>query len=198
MASIPSETKTVGITGHRSVDFNLTGAEWVQTEMGRVLDTLRAEHAASTVLSGLASGTELWGANVALARGYAVEAYLPFVDEPARLRWNSATQGLHQRILAKCVDTKVFTTLPEPGDRELTSNTMLDGYDLRNEALVAFSDIMLVCWNGRTTGSTSDALRKAVLTDTPVILLALRSLKVIAVSREALAERLEVTLPVAA
>ncbi len=188
---------TVGITGHRAYSYSRPDAIWAQQELRTTLLKLQSL-GAGRLNSGMATGADLWAANAAVEIGMELAAFLPFEAEYQRSRWSSAWIGMHQRLLAKAVETHVSVTLPDPGDRAATRAAMLDGYHVRNEFLVAHSDVLVAVWNGKTTGGTAHALREAVLTDTPVVLLALRSHRVIAVRRETLAERLEVTLPVAA
>lgn len=188
---------TVGVTGHRHYAYSRPDAIWAQQELRRVL--LQCQSMGAGMLnSGMATGPDLWAANAADEIGMPTTAFLPFEAESQRVGWPQAWKGLHQRLMAKVIETHVSVTLPEPGHAKATRNAMLDGYHLRNKLLVAHSDVLVAVWNGKTSGGTAHALREAVCSGTPVILLAVKSHRTVTPRAETLAERLEVTLPVAA
>lgn len=190
--------KTIGVTGHRPADFDTVRSEWTRAELRRTLTQLRDEHGATELNDGMAAGTDLWAATAALGLGYRLHAYLPFAAEDQRLRWPSATKRLHLMTLARAATYEVAVELPPPGNHAATSAAMLRGYTIRNEALVHDADLIVAVWSGRRHGGTAHALRCAVLEGKPIILLSLRSMTTVVPGREALADRLGVTLPVPA
>jgi hypothetical protein len=193
-----TSTETIAVAGHRLSSFNDRTSRFAREELSRVFTRLGADHDAKRLNTNLGAGTGLWAANIADELGYSLHAYLPFLDEPTRCSYPSAVRGAYQRLLAKCETEAVYTTLPEPGDRQATSRAMLDGYDLADEAMVAHADVLVAVWEHRRNGGTAHALSCAVRAQIPTVVISIRDMATFVASPAKLAEFLGVTPPLAA
>jgi uncharacterized phage-like protein YoqJ len=130
------------VTGHRqlSPDQQL----FVESELDRVMEKFAAEVA----ISGMALGVDTWWAEIALERGVALHAYLPF---PAQAdRWPTEAQERYLRLLE--LATEVVTVAP---------TYRPSAFQERNQAMVEACDVLVGVWDGRRTGGTWNCLEYA-------------------------------------
>lgn len=189
MSVLPASTPRLGVTGHRSRDFDRNGARWCQEQLHRVIARLRSEHDGDSLNSGMANGTDLWAAVAAFDLGIHVDAWLPFPAEYQNRSWKRDERRLHQALLAKCREVNVTGSLPEPGNASVTRSAMLDLYHKRNTQLVEHSDVLIACWSGRRHGGTWHAITQAIELAVPMIVVNIRDLTVTAQSAAQVAAR---------
>ena len=168
----PSARLAVGLTGHRLDRLGKDGA----ARLGGQLDALlaRIEQAARglapadlRLVTGLADGADAIGADVALARGWQLDAVLPFfrddyagdfADDPAR--------GAYRRQLAACGAVfELDGDLADPAGHGVA-------YERAGRVTVAQSDLLIAVWDGgpaRGRGGAPQIVAEAVLAGVPVI-----------------------------
>lgn len=130
------------VTGHRqlSPDQQL----FVESELERVMDKL----APQVAISGMALGVDTWWAEIALERGVALHAYVPFPTQASR--WPAAAQDRYRGLLELAAE--VVTIAPTYRRRV---------FQERNEAMVDACDVLVGVWDGRHTGGTWNCLEYA-------------------------------------
>lgn len=170
---------TVGVTGHRLEAIPAVKRAGLEARLAEVLERLEAEalslHAGArdlfasgpplfTLVSPLADGADQMAAEAALARGWRLQAVLPFdratyardfPDKPAR----DAFEAIFAR--ADCA-------LELPGD----PHDPLDAYVMAGRATVAHCDILIAVWDGlppRGRGGTGEIVELAIARGTVII-----------------------------
>jgi len=130
------------VTGHRqlSPDQQL----FVESELDRVMEKL----AAGVAISGMALGVDTLWAEIALERGVALHAYVPFPAEADR--WPAAAQERYLRLLELAAEVVTVAPSYRPS-----------AFQERNEAMVEACDVLAGVWDGRRTGGTWNCLEDA-------------------------------------
>ncbi len=168
----------LGVTGHRPDLIGDQGARIEERlallfdEISAALDRIAASNAplfaASTprlhLVTPLAEGADQLAARVALAKGHAIEAVLPFAradyeeDFPA----GAPREALHALIAA------ARSTLELPGKRDAP----LAAYVMAGRATIAHCDVLISIWDGelpRGRGGTGEVVQIALLEGTPIL-----------------------------
>jgi hypothetical protein len=174
----PPFALTVGITGHRSEA--LPAGEALGRLSARIagtLDLLRREALAIrqaeaavfaadppcfTLVSPLASGADQLASELALERGWELQAVLPMTHEECAGS-EPATAAALARLLerSRCV-------LELPGDPAAP----LDAYVMAGRATVAHCDLLIAVWDGlpaRGRGGTAETVDLALTRGTPIL-----------------------------
>jgi hypothetical protein len=163
---------TVGVTGHRLEAIPAAERAAVAARIAHVLEQIEAEALALhrreqhvfapappafTLVSPLAEGADQMAAEAALARGWQLQAVLPFDrdtyvadfnDEDSRARF-------HQLVAA------ATCTLELPGD----PHDRLEAYVMAGRGTVAHCDILIAVWDGlppRGRGGTGEIVELAI------------------------------------
>jgi len=153
----------IGIVGHR--DLRQDETERITTAIKHLLDGLRERHGASFLLTSLAPGADLLGAEAAARSGIGIRAVLPadteqyFVGFPAETRRHAerilATASAIERVPAAAADENIFQA---PARR-----------------LVDASDELIAVWNGEAVldapGGTCDSIERARTKGIPVFII---------------------------
>lgn len=144
----------IGITGHRPQKLN---REWDYD--GPVTQALREKfHWAfdtrnpHLVISGMAQGTDLIAAEVALDLGIPVVAAIPFHEQPDR--WTKKAQQRYLGILEHELVTSVYVDVELDREDAHYATKM----QLRNEWIVDHSDVMIAVWDKQRDGGTFNCL----------------------------------------
>ena len=170
---------TVGITGHRLgglADVRLGG---IGDEIALALDTVEAEalgvferegglfaKAAPvlTLVSPLADGADQMAAEAGLARGWRLQAILPF----ARATYIRDFDGHEAQARFIALIERADCVLELPGDPDDDA----EAYMAAGRATIAHCDVLIAIWDGqppRGRGGTAEVVHLAVAQGTPVI-----------------------------
>lgn len=179
----PPFALVIGVTGHRSARMPQGVAAEVAARVDALMDVITEEALAIartdaamfadvpprlSVVSALADGADQIVAEAARARGFALDAILPFErgEYGAGLEGEGSEQAMHRLAgEASCLF-------------EVTSDEPDESYWLAGRATVAHADILLAIWDGeasRGRGGTADVVQLAIARGTPVIHLPLES-----------------------
>jgi hypothetical protein len=169
----------VGITGHRSASAGRAVLKAATPRLGALLDDIAAAAAAVRardaalfddgpthlrMVSPLADGADQIAARLALARGWALEAILPFPHDHYCEDFDDPADCDHFRELF----ARSRAQLELPGVRERS----LDAYVAAGRAVVAHADLVIALWNGepaRGRGGTAEIVEHALRAGLPVI-----------------------------
>lgn len=117
-----------------------------------------------TIVSPLADGADQMATEAALARGFALQAVLPFSNDENRVEFsNPAALASYDALLARAA-----SVLQLPGERAES----LDAYVMAGRATVAHCDILIAVWDGlpqRGRGGTGEIIELAMTRGTPVV-----------------------------
>ena len=170
---------TVGVTGHRldaipaeargPLEARIAEAlalleEQARLRGGRDAGLFTDAPPAFTLVSPLADGTDQMAAEAALARGWRLQAVLPF-DRSSYLGDfpNAAQREQFEGLLGKA--ESVLELPGDPDDR-------LDAYVMAGRATVAHCDLLIAVWDGlppRGRGGTGEIVDLAVARGTPIV-----------------------------
>ena len=170
---------TVGITGHRTAALGAgDGASaGLAARIDALLATLEAEarlvrsHDTAlfaddppvfTLVSPLADGTDQVAAEVALARGWALQAVLPFTVAETRAEQDLAAATRFDTLLARA---ERILELPGRAD------TAPAAYRMAGRATIAHADVIIAVWDGlppRGAGGTAEVVEQALVAGLPV------------------------------
>lgn len=170
-SAAPRLALTIGVTGHRhlpdpagtaqqlvAVLAMIEGAvAGVAAECGAWFADVRPE---ITILSQLAIGADQIAAGLALERGHAIGAILPFPLDRFRGDFEAGDRARFDALLGRC---RTIVSLPEEE---------CGGYALAGEATVAQSDVVIAVWDGhpaRGWGGTGDVVAHAIRRGVPVL-----------------------------
>ena len=168
----------IGVTGHRRAVLNGRTAGDVEARVDAVIDLVERNARALakreadlfadgapmfTLVSPLADGADQIVAKVALARGFELQAILPFERGNYEVDFEPGGRARLGEYLAraKCV-------LELPGARSEAG----DAYLQAGRATVAHCDVLIAVWDGdaaRGPGGTADVVQLALARGTPVI-----------------------------
>ncbi len=170
---------TLGVTGHRAAAIPAAALPRLRERVAAViaelegaarsLAALEAAHFADcppsfTIVSPLADGADQIATEAALARGFALQAVLPFANGDNRGDFaDAAALAEYDALLARAT-----SVLELPGERAES----LDAYVMAGRATVAHCDILLAVWDGlpqRGRGGTGEIIELAMARGTPVI-----------------------------
>lgn len=169
----------VGITGHRAASAGRETLAAAEPRLAELFDTLAAvaervraldaalfadEPTHLRLVSPLADGADQIAARLALARGWALEAILPFPADQYCEDFDDPADCDHFRELF----ARARSRLELPGDR----GRALDAYVAAGRAVVAHADIVIALWNGepaRGRGGTAEIVEHALRSGLPVI-----------------------------
>ena len=170
---------TVGITGHRLEAIPAAGRADVETRISEALEQIEAgatalyrreqalfapDAAAFTLVSPLAEGADQMAAEAALARGWQLQAILPFGRDAYLADFNDedSRERFHRLVDAAAC------TLELPGD----PNDPLEAYVMAGRGTVAHCDILIAVWDGlppRGRGGTAEIVDLAIQRGTAII-----------------------------
>lgn len=172
----PELALTLGITGHRTLDAASRAglAVALDTLFAKIAvkaEAIRAAHAGLfadcpavlTLVSPLAEGADQLAAEIALKRGFALHALLPFAPKAYAHDFKDAALDRFEALLAQAETVCALPTERGPGAR---------GYVLAGEATVAQCDLLIAAWDGaeaRGPGGTAEVVDIAVRRGVPVI-----------------------------
>ena len=168
----------IGVTGHRLDTISADALPHIERRLGEVLDLLGGEARALaaregamfaerpptfTLVSPLADGADQIAAEVALARGFRLQAILPFERKVYLADFDPASKDRFDRLArqADCL-------LELPGER----GHDLEAYVMAGRATVAHCDVLMAVWDGlrsRGRGGTADIVQLALARGTPII-----------------------------
>ena len=106
------------------------------------------EHKASAVISGMALGFDTILAAAALAEKIPLWAYIPCPEQDSR--WSTGCREIYATLLEKAALI-----------RTCSKSYSAAAMQLRNERMVDDCDLVLACWNGKTSGGTWNCIRYA-------------------------------------
>ena len=170
---------TVGVTGHRldaipseargPLEARIAEALSLLEEQARLLGARDAALFTDappvfTLVSPLADGTDQMAAEAALARGWGLQAVLPF----DRFTYFRDFPDAPQRDKFEALLDKAECVLELPGDPD----DRLDAYVMAGRATVAHCDLLIAVWDGlppRGRGGTGEIVDLAVARGTPII-----------------------------
>ncbi len=168
----------VGVTGHRLDTIPADALPLIERRLGEALDLLAEEaralakreaavfadrEATLTLVSPLADGADQLAADAALARGFRLQAILPF-DRQTYLADFDADSKKHFDQLTMQADC----LLELPGERAHE----LEAYVMAGRATVAHCDVLIAVWDGlraRGRGGTADIVQMALARGTPIV-----------------------------
>ena len=157
---------TAAITGHRPFSLSRQQHSFLSSGLPYIVDTLKQWYGTRALISGMALGTDMMWAELAVSRGLDLCAYVPFRGQEAK--WRVGDQEKYGRLLGAAREVKVF------GDS--FSNRL---YHVRNEAMLNDCDLMVAAWcPSRTSGGTAATVRKAERSGNPLLVLDLESFSV--------------------
>ena len=168
----------IGVTGHRLDTISADALPHVERRLGEVLDMLSSEARALaareasvfaegpptfTLVSPLADGADQSAAEVALERGFRLQAILPFSRNTYLADFDPASKARFRRLAdqADCL-------LELPGER----GHELEAYVMAGRATVAHCDVLIAVWDGlraRGRGGTADIVQLALARGTPIV-----------------------------
>ena len=170
---------TVGVTGHRLEAIPAAMRADVEARIAGALEQLEAEarllHAKEdrlfsrdpptfTLVSPLAEGADQMAAEAAIARGWQLQAVLPFDRETYLADFNDENSRARFRRLVEVA----ACTLELPGD----PNDDLEAYVMAGRGTVAHCDIMIAVWDGlppRGRGGTGEIVEFAIQRGSAII-----------------------------
>lgn len=170
---------TVGVTGHRleaipavrraAVERRIAEAlERIEIQAlalrQRELDLFSPDPAFFTLVSPLAEGADQMAAEAALARGWQLQAVLPFDRETYFADFNDEGSRARYRRLVEAA----ACTLELPGDPD----DDLEAYVMAGRGTVAHCDILIAVWDGlppRGRGGTGEIVELAIQRGTAII-----------------------------
>ncbi|GAA5091450.1 NADAR family protein [Nocardia iowensis] len=136
----------VALTGHREHLIRPGSRDWVRAELDRIAVKLRDEHDTEIASSGLATGSDTWWAESALAAGLTLWGYQPFPEQPAR--WSAEQQAVHAWLCESAQRLVLVGPYPDVGF-----------FDTRNQLLLTDADAIVAVHDPRITrGGTVSAL----------------------------------------
>jgi hypothetical protein len=169
----------VGVTGHRAEVLEAADVERLRQ---RVRDTLELIEQAGCALlererdcfspaparlrfvSPIADGTDQIAAELALERGWELQAVLPFARDDYRA--SLASHGARERFDA--LAERATCLLELPGDPDAA----VDAYVMAGRATVAHSDVLIAVWDGkppRGRGGTAEVVQLALTRGTAIV-----------------------------
>lgn len=144
---------TICGTGHRPKKITVRGRNAYDPSVHRLLIQLARQELQriqpDVVISGMALGWDTALAEAALALGIRLAAYVPFSGQEST--WPPASQRRFHELLAAA---DVVRIISKGG---YTAAKM----QLRNEAMVEMSDVVLALWNGDLSGGTFNCVQYA-------------------------------------
>ena len=170
---------TVGITGHRLGGLADGRVGPIGDEIALALDTVEAEALGLfnregtlfakappvlTLVSPLADGADQMAAEAGLARGWRLQAILPF----ARKTYIRDFEGHESQARFISLIERSDCVLELPGDPDDDA----EAYMAAGRATIAHCDVLIAIWDGRPPrgrGGTAEVLHLAVAQGTPVI-----------------------------
>jgi hypothetical protein len=169
---------TLGVTGHRP-DLIADQGERIEVRLALLFDEIAAaldRIAASDaplfaagpprmhLVTPLAEGADQMAARVALAKGYAIEAVLPFPRDAYAEDFAEGTpRDTYSRMLS---EARLVLELPGRRDAPLAA------YVMAGRATIAHSDLLVAIWDGelpRGRGGTGEVVQIALLQGTPIL-----------------------------
>lgn len=157
----------VSLTGHRPKDLSDTNRQWVHDTLPWVIDRLRLDHAAEVAISGMAVGSDTMWAQMTLAAGMRLWAYMPYEQQTER--WAPAERKKHRALRAAASYEYV-----------LGRNYDVRLFHARNATMVRDSDLVVAIHHAdKHCGGTAATIRKARQTRTPLLHLDLNEHKVV-------------------
>lgn len=133
---------TIGVTGHRLNQLSPEDLPALTAAIDDILGVCEGSvpgPAGWTLISALAEGTDRIAARAALARGWRLDAPLPF----ARSRYieDFETEASRAEFRALCAAAEEVSIAPDPGENG-------DGYTAAGRSIVARSDALIAVWKG--------------------------------------------------
>lgn len=164
----PLQTLGIGVTGHRLARLGDTDLPALAETLAKVLAAIAAMTPTGTVegtrlITGLAEGADMIAARAGVARGWALEAVLPFERGEFAYDFEGDARADYAHMLE--VATAVFEL---PGDRAQADAA----YERVGRVVLAQSDVLVAVWDGgagRGRGGAVQIVAEAVLAGIPVI-----------------------------
>lgn len=168
----------IGVTGHRA-DVIGPQADRIEARLGDLFDELQAaldriaardatlfapDAPSMHLVTPLAEGSDQLAARVALAKGHAIEAVLPFARADYEQDFaEGAPRDAFHALLASARSTLVL-----PGER----SAPLAAYVMAGRATIAHCDLLIAIWDGeppRGRGGTGEVVQIALVEGTPIL-----------------------------
>lgn len=154
------------VTGHRPQDLTEHQIEFSKRALLGIGKQLKRDHGTVEAISGMALGSDIWWAQIALKIGLDLAAYIPF--ETQKSRWSQTDQQLWTNLRSRAVREIVC------GD-----SFAYKWLFVRNDRMIADSDLAIAVFDPtRTTGGTYDSVRKIRKLGKPMILVNIDDLEV--------------------
>jgi hypothetical protein len=169
----------VGVTGHRLNRISQSDLDTLAPTLDELLRALAgatsgihareraffADDAAGLrLLSGLAEGSDRYVAAMAMQRGFALHALLPFDRDDYAADFAGASSNAEYRDLLARAE-RVFEF---PGERDKPTTA----YEMTGRALIAHADVLIALWDGEAgqgRGGTAEVVAMALARGLPVI-----------------------------
>lgn len=154
----------ISFTGHRPDSAGMGSYKpspeqtWIRNQVREALIRARNKIPDVEVIGGLALGFDLWAMDEALKLGIPVHAYQPCADQTNR--WFEESKREHSRIIAASKTHQKCWERPWPAIADSIPYQFLV-YQWRNECMLEDSNILIACWNGKTSGGTYNCLSSA-------------------------------------
>jgi hypothetical protein len=142
-------TTRVGVTGHQRLE-KPSAWIWVESALGRALDTLKPPLVA---ISSLAIGADQLFASLVLGRGGELQAIIPFHEYERT--FGPADVETYHRLLAKARAVEYLET----------EGTDEDKYLAAGKRIVEMAEVMIAVWDGKPAkgkGGTADIVAYAI------------------------------------
>lgn len=164
----PRQTLGIGVTGHRLARLGDADLPGLAETVAQVLTAIDAATPAGAVegtrvITGLAEGADMIVARGGLARGWALDAILPFGRSEFACDFEGTARGDYQQMLDAAA--AVFEL---PGARAHEGAA----YERVGRVVLAQSDLLIAIWDGdpgRGRGGAAQIVAEAVLAGIPVI-----------------------------
>jgi uncharacterized phage-like protein YoqJ len=161
--SLSLNTFRLGVTGHRPE--KLGGYDDFTNRRGGIVLRMRyffTEKGVTTLVSGMALGTDQWAAELALDMGIKVVALIPCLNQEKM--WPDQSRARYRELLDRIKNAGGQVTYVSL--QEYWKGCM----HRRNFEIVSSSDEILAVWDG-AKGGTSDCVKIAYQEDLPVTVL---------------------------
>ena len=165
----PRQTLGIGVTGHRlarlaNVDLGSVRAA-IDTVFGAIAAAIPAQGIDGTrLITGLAEGADMIAAHAGLARGWALDAVLPFGREEFAKDFKAGAD--RDEFAATLAQATAVFELPGVRAHEAAA------YERVGRVTLAQSDVLVAVWDGgagRGRGGAAQIVAEAVLAGIPVI-----------------------------
>ncbi len=167
----PRLSLTIGVTGHRLARLEAAQLPEITAAIDTVLDAIGAatrfaEPSALRLVNALADGADSLVADAALARGWTLDAVLPFAADDYAADFTGAAQTAYRAHLAAA-----RARFELPGART-SEGERAAAYERAGRVVIAQCDLLIAVWDGgpvRGRGGAAQIVAEAVMQGVPVL-----------------------------